>query len=71
MKSLKVLVWFVTLFIVLYTLLTQLEVSFPLVFLAFLLAQGLLIYMVWRILRDPYKTEKVFDDWYGDKQLDR
>ncbi len=71
MKSLKNLIYFITIFVVFYTLLTQLAVPFPLVFLSFLMAQALLIYMVWRILRDPYKTKKVFDDWYGDKERER
>ena len=71
MKSLKTLIYVVTLFVVFYVILTRLAVPFPLVFLTFLAAQGLLLYMIWRILRDPYKTDKVFDDWYEDKEINR
>lgn len=71
MKSLKVLIYVVTLFVVFYTITTQLTVPFPFVFLLFLASQALLLYMIWRILRDPYKTEKVFDDWYEDKEIKR
>lgn len=71
MKSLKVLIWFVTLFVVFYTLLTQLTVPFPIVFFTFLAAQALLFYMIWRILRDPYSTQKTFEDGYEDVPIRR
>lgn len=69
MKSLKLIVYSVTLFVVVYAMLSQMYVPFPLVLFCFLFAQGLLIYMIWRILRIPYKTNKTFNDWYQDKEI--
>ena len=69
MKSLKFTVYFTTIFIVIYTLMARMSVPFGMIYLAFLLSQGLLIFMVWRILRDKYSTQKTFSDWYEDKDV--
>lgn len=69
MKSLKFTVYFATIFVVFYTLLSTTTVAFGFIYLAFLIAQGLLIYMVYRILRDKYSTSRTFNDWYEDKNV--
>lgn len=69
MRSLKFTVYFATIFVVLYTMLSTMEIAFGLIYLAFLIAQGLLIYMVYRILTDNYKTSRTFSDWYEDKDI--
>jgi len=69
MKSLKFTIYFATIFVVFYTLLSTVNIAFGWVYLSFLFAQGLLIYMVYRILTDNYRTTRTFSDWYGDKDV--
>lgn len=69
MKSLKFTVYSATVIVVLYTMLSTLDLAFGIIYLAFLIAQGLLIYMVYRILTDRYRTSKTFNDWYEDKKV--
>lgn len=69
MKSLRFIVYASTLVLVVYTVLSQLTVPGPLVFLAFIVCIGLLLYMIYRVLKDPYKTQKTFSDWYQDKDV--
>jgi len=42
---------------------------FALIFYLTALGQALLVYMVFRVLTDPYKTTKTFDDWYEDHDM--
>lgn len=69
MKSLKFIVYATTLAVVTYILFSQLSVPVPLVFLFFIICTALMLYMIYRILKDPYKTQKTFSDWYQDKDL--
>lgn len=69
MRSLKFIVYATTLAVVVYTLFSQLTVPVPLVFLLFIACTALLLYMIYRILKDPYKTQKTFSDWYQDKDI--
>ncbi len=71
MRSLKFIIYLTTIAVVIYTLMTQMGVMFPLVFASLLVCQGLLLYMVYRILTDKYQTQRTFEDWYGDKDIDR
>ena len=71
MRSVKFIVYLTTMVVVLYTLLSQLNVPYPLVFVAFLISQGLLLFMAYRILTDKYQTKRTFEDWYGDKDAKR
>jgi len=67
MRSLYMLITVTTLAVVIYVSLTQLTGYFPIIFSAFLICQGLLICMVYKILKDNYSTQRTFNDWYGDK----
>jgi len=69
MKTMKSTIYFTTSLAVIYTLLTQLNVPFPLIFSLFLICQGSLLYMVHHVLTDNYQTQRTFDDWYGDKDV--
>lgn len=69
MKTLKATIYLTTALVVIYTLLTQLNVPFPFIFLLFLTSQGALIFMVYRVLTDNYQTQRTFEDWYGDKDV--
>ena len=57
--------------LVVYTIMTRLEIPFPFIFLAFMITTCLFLYMVIRILKDPYSTQKTFTDWYEDKEIER
>jgi len=52
--------------LVLIAILVYFNTNFPLIFYLTFLGQCLLIYSVYRILTDNYKTERSFDDWYED-----
>lgn len=67
MKSLKFIVYAATLTIVVFTILSRLTVPGGLIFLSFTIASALLFYMIYRVLKDPYTTQKTFSDWYEDK----
>ncbi len=69
MKSLKFIIYLTTMSLVVYTMMTQLTVSLPLIFMGFIITSALLFYMIYRVLKDPYKTQKTFDDWYQDKEV--
>lgn len=69
MKSLKFIIYLTTMSLVVYTMMTQLTVPISLIFMGFILTSALLFYMIYRVLRDPYKTQKTFEDWYEDKEV--
>ncbi len=69
MKSLKFIIYLTTMSLVVYTMMTQLTVPLPLIFMGFIITSALLFYMIYRVLKDPYKTQKTFDDWYQDKEM--
>lgn len=52
--------------LVIITILVYFNTNFPLVFYLTFFGQCLLVYSVYRILTDNYKTERNFDDWYED-----
>lgn len=53
------------------SIMAALNLSFSWVFFATLIGQILLVYSVYRVLTDKYKTEKTFDDWYEDKPIEK
>lgn len=69
MKSLKFIVYAATLAIVVFTVFSRLTMSGGLIFLSFTIASALLFYMIYRVLKAPYTTQKTFSDWYEDKYL--
>lgn len=69
MSKLRHIVYLTTFSLVIYTVLSQLTVRAPLIFSGFTLCSGLLFYMIIRILKNPYKTDKTFSDWYEDKDV--
>ena len=71
MKPLYTTIAITTLIVVVYVALAQISGFFPIIFISFLLAQGFLLYMVYRVLTDNYKTEKTFDDRYEDYPVKR
>lgn len=49
------------------TILATLNFSFSLVFYLTVIGQAILIISVFKILKDDYKTDKTFEDFYDDR----
>lgn len=56
-----------TFILIIVSIMAAMDMSFSWVFFLTLFGQGLLIYSVYKVLIDNYKTDKTFDDWYEDK----
>lgn len=52
--------------LVIVAVLAYFNTAFPVIFYLTCAGQVLLIYTVYKILTDNYKTEKTFEDWYED-----
>jgi hypothetical protein len=61
------LLGFTTLLLITVTIFATMNMSFGLVFFVTVLGQGLLVYTVYRILKDDYTTNKTFEDFYEDR----
>ncbi|MET6991296.1 hypothetical protein [Sediminicola arcticus] len=53
----------------LLTVIAVMNFPFSWVFYLTVLGQALLIYMVYRVLVDDYKTDKTFEDFYEDHPI--
>ncbi|ESU29345.1 hypothetical protein FLJC2902T_07420 [Flavobacterium limnosediminis JC2902] len=60
------LVWFTTIFVLVFTGLCQTNVPLPFISSLFILGSALFLYTVYKVLTDKYETTKTFKDWYGD-----
>ena len=59
---------FTTVFLVVFTVLSQLESSsLTLINVLFIIGNILVMFMVYKTLRELYNTTKNFDHWYEDK----
>ncbi|MGY8914179.1 MAG: hypothetical protein ACKVJF_03735 [Flavobacteriales bacterium] len=58
-----------TMVLILLTVMAALDFPFNWVFYVTVLGQALLIYMVYRVLVDDYKTDKTFEDFYEDHPI--
>ena len=68
MKNLAIpLLILTTLVLILVTIFASLGLSFSWVFYLTVLGQALLIFTVYKVLTDDYKTDKTFKDWYEDR----
>lgn len=61
------LVVFTTIFLVVFTIFSQLDVSLRIMNALFLAGNALVILMVYSVLKDKYTTTKTFKDWYEDR----
>lgn len=67
MKSTAIrLVWLTTMVLIAVAVLSSLNFSFSLIFYLVVFGQLLLIFTVYKVLTDDYKTDKTFDNWYED-----
>ena len=60
------LVWLVTIYLFVFTVLCGKNSNVSLLFLVLGIGQILFLYMVYIVLTDKYKTTKTFKDWYND-----
>ncbi len=58
-----------TIALLLLTIMAALDYPFNWVFYMTVLGQALMIYMVYRVLVDDYKTDKTFEDFYEDHPI--
>ena len=58
--------------LVLVTLVIMASMNFPFnwVFYVTIFGQGLVVFMVYRVLTEDYQTDKTFDDFYEDYPMD-
>lgn len=61
------LLGFTTLILITVTIFATMNLSFGLVFFLTVFGQGLLVFTVYKVLKDNYTTEKTFDDFYEDR----
>lgn len=47
------------------------ELAFNWIFFTTLAGQASLLVMVYKILTDDYSTDKTFEDWYGDRPIEK
>jgi hypothetical protein len=60
------LVWFTTIYAFIFAGLCQTNVSLPVIMSMYGIGNLLILFMVYIVLHDNYKTNKTFKDWYGD-----
>ncbi len=60
------LVWFTTLVVFMTTILAQTSVDRQIFLVLIITGPLLIMYMVYRVLKDNYHTNKTFNDWYED-----
>ncbi|MFD1063992.1 hypothetical protein ACFQ1Q_12110 [Winogradskyella litorisediminis] len=56
-----------TLLLITVTIFATMNLSFGLVFYATCIGQVSIIIMVYKVLKDNYKTDKTFEDFYEDR----
>lgn len=67
MKSFAMfLVVFTTLFLFVFTVFSQFDFSLRIMNALFMAGNGLIILLVYSVLKDRYSTTKTFKDWYED-----
>lgn len=61
------LVVITSVFLVIFTVFSQLDISLRIMNALFLAGNGLVLLMVYKVLTDKYSTSKTFKDWYEDR----
>ena len=62
---------FTTLVLVTLTIMASMNFPFSWVFYVTVFGQGLVVYMVYKVLTDDYQTTKTFEDFYEDVPVKR
>jgi len=61
------LLGFTTIILITVTLFVMINLSFSWVFFLTVFGQTLLVFTVYKVLRDDYQTDKTFEDFYEDR----
>lgn len=64
-------VGFTTMVLVTITIMVSMNFPFNWVFYVTVFGQGLVVYMVYKVLTDDYETPKTFEDFYEDNPIGR
>lgn len=64
------LVWFTTLYVFIFAGLCQLNVPLQVLIISLIFGYFLILFMVYKVLKDKYTTTKTFKDWYEDHPMD-
>lgn len=64
------LVWFTTIYAFVFAALCQFNISLPVLMTFYCVGIPLILFMVYSVLHDDYKTSKTFKDWYGDYPME-
>ncbi|QBZ96671.1 hypothetical protein [Flavobacterium sangjuense] len=59
-------VWFTTIYVFAFACISQTNIPVPVAIGLYILGNFLILFMVYTVLHDKYKTSKTFEDWYGD-----
>jgi hypothetical protein len=61
------LTWLTTIYVVVFAVLCQTKLLFPVLMGLYLIGVSLLVFLIFTVLHDEeYKTNKKFKDWYRD-----
>jgi hypothetical protein len=64
------LVWFTTIYVFVFAGLCQTNVILPVLMGLYCMGVPLILFMVYTVLHDDYKTSKTFKDWYEDHPME-
>jgi hypothetical protein len=64
------LVWFTTIYVFVFAGLCKTNVSLPVIMILYCIGIPLILFMVYTVLHDDYKTIKTFKDWYEDHPME-
>jgi hypothetical protein len=64
------LVWFTTIYVFVFAGLCQTNIFLPVLMGFYSIGALLILFVVYTVLRDDYKTSKTFKDWYGDHLME-
>jgi hypothetical protein len=60
------LVWFTTIYVFVFAGLCQTNIILPVIMGLYCMGIPLILFLVYTVLNDDYKTTKTFKDWYED-----
>jgi hypothetical protein len=60
------LTWFTTIYVFVFAALCQTNIALPVQMTLYCVGIPLILFMVYSVLHDDYKTSKTLKDWYGD-----
>lgn len=63
------IVAFTTMVLIVLTIMVSMNFSFNWVFYLTIIGQALVVFMVYKVLTDDYKTDKTFEDFYEDHPM--